>query len=308
MVETVKRQHFVPQSYINRFREAGNLSVFFKESGQIRLNQTPKKYAFDRYYYDTSKDELKELMREQVALIPEMKQLIDWDDPQFLEHYFGRIEGDTKELFDRIEQNPAEIYVDGNVARIIIFLHDLAYRNHAYRDDIEKINAQTLKALSIMALSKSEKAYAEKMYGTKQAREQQLHAIAGVVPVLQTYQKLLGEYDLFFAIAEGNARFLISDDPAFAVRFDLPEICFPLSGKHALLFRKPNVTAPIMGTDVPVDNKISVSIPNVVRYNLFQFSFASRNVFGDALNLRQMKLLLEKAQVMNVGRSQSDSK
>ena len=305
MAGPTKNQHYVPKSYINRFSENGRVSVYCKNDGEILSNQNPRNFASARYYYDTSRDELEALMREYVALIPEMQQSINWDDSQFLEHYFVRVEDDAKELFDRIEQDPNEINIEGNIGRIVIFLHDLAYRNHAYRDDIAKINAVTYGALSRINLSESERQYVEITYGKKQARNQQFHAITNVAPVLQTYQKLFGEYDLFFATVKGNARFLISDDPVFSVRHDCPEVCFPLSGKHALLFRKPGVTTPLMGTDVPVGSNISISIPNVVRYNLLQFCFASRYVFGDAMNLEQMKLVWDNIQKANALHSQS---
>lgn len=309
MAGATKNQHFVPQSYMERFGENGKISVYFKENGRLLLNQNPRNYASDRYYYDASKDELEALMREQIELNPELKQYIDWDDPQLIEHYFSRSEDDTKKLFDRVEHNSSAIDADGSIAKIVIFLHDLAYRNHAYRDDIARINAVTYQVMSAMNLTDREREYVEKTYGPEQARSQQLHAITDIVPVLQTNRKLLEEYDMFFATAEKDARFLISDDPAYAIRLDLPEFCFPLSGKHALLFRKPNAVAPIMGTDSPVGNKISISIPNVVRYNLLQFCFASRYVFGDILNLGQLKLLWEHAQNTNALRShRSESK
>ncbi len=298
MAGTTKNQHFVPQSYMERFGENGQISVYFKEDGRLLSNQSPRNYASERYYYDTSKDELEALMREQIELKPELKQYIDWDDPQMIEHYFSRSEDDTKKIFDRIEQEPSTIDDDGSIAKIVMFLHDLAYRNHAYRDDIASINAVTLQVMSAMKLTDREREYVEKTYGQKQARSQQLHAITDITPVLQTNRKLL-EYDMFFATAEKDARFLISDDPAYAVRLDFPEFCFPLSGKHALLFRKPNVVAPIMGTDSPVGDRVSISIPNVVRYNLLQFCFASRYIFGDELNLKQMKLLWEQVQNTN---------
>ena len=298
MAGTTKNQHFVPQSYMERFGENGKISVYFKEDGRILPNQNPRNYAADRYYYDTSKDELEALMREQIELKPELKQLIDWDDPQMIEHYFSRNEDDTKKLFDRIEQEPFMIDDDGSIAKIVIFLHDLAYRNHAYRDDIARINAVTYQVMSAMKLTDKEQEYVEKTYGPEQARIQQLHVITDITRVLQTNRKLL-EYDMFFATAENDARFLISDDPAYAVRLDFPEFCFPLSGKHALLFRKPNVASPIMGTDSPVGDRISISIPNVVKYNMLQFCFASRYIFGDELNLKQMKLLWEQVQNTN---------
>ena len=298
MAGTTKNQHFVPQSYMERFGENGQISVYFKEDGRLLSNQSPRNYASERYYYDTSKDELEALMREQIELKPELKQYIDWDDPQMIEHYFSRSEDDTKKIFDRIEQEPSTIDDDGSIAKIVMFLHDLAYRNHAYRDDIASINAVTLQVMSAMKLTDREREYVEKTYGQKQARSQQLHAITDITPVLQTNRKLL-EYDMFFATTEKDARFLISDDPAYAVRLDFPEFCFPLSGKHALLFRKPNVVAPIMGTDSPVGDRVSISIPNVVRYNLLQFCFASRYIFGDELNLKQMKLLWEQVQNTN---------
>lgn len=306
MTGATKNQHFVPQSYINRFAKNGKISVYFREDGRLLHNQNPRNYAADRYYYDASRDELEALMQEQVELNPVLQQRIDWNDPQLIEHYFSSSEADAKELFDQIEQDPAVIDVDGSLAKIIIFLHDLAYRNHAYRDDIAKINAATYEAMSAMNLTEKARQCVEDTYGPGQARSQQLSAITGISPVLQTNQRLLGEYDMFFATAEKDARFLISDDPAYAVRLDFPEFCFPLSGKHALLFRKPNITAPIMGTDMPVGNRISISIPNVVRYNLLQFCFSSRYVFGDALNLGQLKLLWEKAQNTNALRSQSE--
>lgn len=308
MAGATKTQHFVPQSYIDRFAENRRISVYFKGDGRLLTNQNSRNYAADRYYYDASRDELEALLQEQVELNSEIQRHIDWNDPQLIEHYFSRSEAAAKELFDRLEQNPAEIDADESIARMVIFLHDLAYRNHAYRDDIAEINAITYQALSEMNLPEIDQQCVEEMYGQGQARNQQLHAITDIAPVLQTYQKLFREYDLFFATAENDARFLISDDPAYAVRLDYPEICFPLSGKHALLFRKPNVSAPIMGTDSPVGNRISVSIPNVVRYNLLQFCFASRYVFGDALNLGQIKLLWEKVQNTNALRSQSVSK
>ena len=201
MAGTTKNQHFVPQSYMERFGENGQISVYFKEDGRLLSNQSPRNYASERYYYDTSKDELEALMREQIELKPELKQYIDWDDPQMIEHYFSRSEDDTKKIFDRIEQEPSTIDDDGSIAKIVMFLHDLAYRNHAYRDDIASINAVTLQVMSAMKLTDREREYVEKTYGQKQARSQQLHAITDITPVLQTNRKLL-EYDMFFATAE----------------------------------------------------------------------------------------------------------
>ena len=291
MAGAAKNQHFVPQSYIDRFAANGKVSVFFKEDGQLYSNQNSRNYAANRYYYDANRNELEALLHEMVQLVPESQQHIDWNDPQLIEHYFSRSEAAAKELFDKIERDPSLLNADKSVARIIIFLHDLCYRNHRYRDDITKINAITHQALAQMNLTEDQQLYAEKEYGVKQARDQQLHAITDIIPVLQTCQKLTEDYDLFFATAEKDACFVISDDPAFAVRFDLPEICFPLSGKHALLFRKPGNTSQLTGTDVAVGKEISISIPNVVKYNLLQFCAASRYVFGDAHNLNQMKLL-----------------
>ena len=90
-----------------------------------------------------------------------------------------------------------------------MFLHDLAYRNHAYRDDIASINAVTLQVMSAMKLTDREREYVEKTYGQKQARSQQLHAITDITPVLQTNRKLL-EYDMFFATAEKDGYTAIS--------------------------------------------------------------------------------------------------
>ena len=291
MAGATQNQHFVPQSYINRFAEDKRISVYFIEDGRLLSNQNPRNYAADRYYYDANKDELKALLHEMIQLVPEIQQHIDWNDSQLIEHYFSRSEAAAKELFDKIEHDPSLLYTDECFARIVIFLHDLCYRNQKYRDDIARINAITYQTLTNMNLTEDQRLYAKNEYGSEQARDQQLHAITNIDPVLQTCQKLTEDYDLFFATAEKDACFVISDDPAFAVRFDLPEICFPLSGKHALLFRKKGITSQLMGTDMAIGKEISISIPNVVKYNLLQFCAASRYVFGDTHNLSQMKLL-----------------
>ena len=102
MAGAAKNQHFVPQSYIDRFAANGKVSVFFKEDGQLYSNQNSRNYAANRYYYDANRNELEALLHEMVQLVPESQQHIDWNDPQLIEHYFSRSEAAAKELFDNI--------------------------------------------------------------------------------------------------------------------------------------------------------------------------------------------------------------
>lgn len=293
MSDKTQNQHFVPQSYMKRFAENGKISVFSKADNKVCTKQNPRNYAASRYYYDTNRLELEILMKELIELKPAILQHVDWNDPQLIEHYFSQSEAAVKTLFDRIEVDPDQIDADGTIAQITIFIHDLAYRNPAYRDGLVRNNEITYNVLTDMNLTEVQKKYAEEEYGQNQARIQQLHTITDVAPVLQTYKMLFEGYELFFAEAKEDAQFLISDDPAYAVRLSYPEICFPLSGKHALLFRKPNISSPLMGNDIPNGNRISISVGNVAKHNLLQFCAASRFVFGDTFNLEQMKLLWE---------------
>ena len=292
MAGPTKNQHYVPQSYIDRFAVNGKISVFFKKDNRILLNQNSRDSAANRYYYDANRVELETLLRDSVQLIPEFQQLINWDDEQLIEHYF-EWSVNPMNCSTRLKRIHRCLTLMQMLLVLPYFYMIWAIATRHIEMVFQKINKCTYQALAKMNLTEDQRLYAERTYGQEQARNQQLHAITDIAPVLQTYQKLFGEYDLYFATAEKDACFIISDDPAFFVRLELPEICFPLSGKHALLFRKPGAIAPIIGTDVPVGKRISISIPNVVRYNLLQFCAASRYVFGDNHNLEQMKLLWE---------------
>lgn len=233
------------------------------------------------------------MLKETINITPIVEQFINWENLQLIEHYFCNSENDIKKLFEEIEEDPDQIVLEQNIARVAIFLHDMAYRNPSYRNEIAGINNATLNAIRKMNLSTAQRKYGEEHFGAEQARKQQLHAITNTESVLKTYKRLFEEYHLFFATAESGACFLISDDPAAGIRYNMPEICFPISPKHALLFRKPNIVSPLSGTEIPTNSRINLSIGSVIRHNLFQFCFASRYVFGDIHNLNQMKLLWE---------------
>ena len=64
MAGKTKNQHYIPQSYLNRFSVNGKISVYLKDEDKILSNQDARNFAANRYYYDVEPDELRELLNE----------------------------------------------------------------------------------------------------------------------------------------------------------------------------------------------------------------------------------------------------
>ena len=282
----VENQHYIPQFYLNRFSTNRKISVYFIHSNKLLQNQDARNFAAKKYYYAVQKSELESLLKEVISIRPELRQQINFNNPQFIEDMLARSEDVAKRVLDAIENDPALLTDHETQAKLVIFLHDLAFRVDKYRTQIEQLNTMTVKAFAGENVPDSYKRKIRTYFDPAQARMQQLNAITGIHSVLQTATKLFEEYEWYFATSKGDMCFVISDDPAGGIRHNPVEICFPLSSKNAVIFRKIDATSPLMSDDVSQGNRISVSKRNVFRFNILQRCCALEYMFGDTRSLQ----------------------
>ncbi len=120
-----KNQHYVPQMYLNRFASGGEkLCVWKLETNQILENQNSRNYAAKRYFYDADKAKLNELAAEMASIHPEINNVIESEDVQFIEKGLCRAEGDASFVIDSIIQDHSQIYDRAIMQKLIIFVHD----------------------------------------------------------------------------------------------------------------------------------------------------------------------------------------
>lgn len=117
-------------------------------------------------------------------------------------------------------------------------------------------------------------------------QETQLYQLLGISPLLKTAEKLETRYLWYFGTVGGTQKLIISDNPAQGIWLGFNDICFPISGEQAIIFRVKNQNAPIISSDMPVQNEITLSDRSVLKYNIIQSSYANRFIFGDKESLQ----------------------
>lgn len=78
----------------------------------------------------------------------------------------------------------------------------------------------------------------------------QLYQILGIKPVLETMKMLLNNYDWYEAVNNTELDFVVSDNPAHAVRVGFNDICIPISCNKAVILRIKDKTAPLISKDI----------------------------------------------------------
>lgn len=255
----------------------------------IITRQRPENYAAKRYFYDADKVELKQALEEMAKLYPDAIPVIDAADEQFVEKGLSRVEADVSKILDLICNNHEALYDEVNMQKLIIFLHDLAYRSEKYRDQLDNIREQTLMHLEKMGIT------AEQVEGMdKTGKDNQLYQLVGIAPLLKTAKKLTENYNWYIGIVSGNMKLVISDNPAQGIMLGFNDICIPLSGDKAIIFRIIDPEAPIISKDMPVGNEIKLNERSVFAYNAVQMSYANRFMFGDKASLTFLKMMSDR--------------
>lgn len=283
----VKNQHYVPRMYMKRFaQDQKRICVWNLMNDTILTRQRPENYAAKRYFYDTDKVELKQALEEMVKLYPDAVPIIDAADEQLVEKELSREEADASKILELICNNHEALYDENNMLKLIIFLHDLAYRSEKYRDQLDNIREQTLMHLGKMGIT------AEQVEGMdKTGKDNQLYQLVGIAPLLKTAKELTENYNWYIGTVSGNIKLVISDNPAQGIMLGFNDICIPLSGDKAIIFRIIDQDAPIISKDMPVGNEIKLTERSVFAYNAVQMSYANRFMFGDKASLTFLKMM-----------------
>lgn len=286
----VKNQHYVPKMYMKRFSpDQKRICVWNLMNDTILTHQRPENYAAKRYFYDADKAELKQALEEMAKLYPDAIPVIDAADEQFVEKGLSRVEADVSTILDLICNNREALYDEVNMQKLIIFLHDLAYRSEKYRDQLDNIKERTLIHLEKMGIT------AEKVEGMdKTGKDNQLYQLVGIAPLLKTAKKLTENYNWYIGTVSGNMKLVISDNPAQGIMLGFNDICIPLSGNKAIIFRIIGPEALIISKDMPVGNEIKLTERSVFAYNAVQMSYANRFMFGDKASLTFLRMMSDR--------------
>ena len=101
-------------------------------------------------------------------------------------------------------------------------------------------------------------------------------------------------YNWYIGTVTGSQKLLISDNPAQGIILGFNDICIPLSGETAIIFRIANSESPILSEDQPAGNEIKLSDRSVFSYNAVQLSYANRFAFGDKSSLLLLKSMCDR--------------
>ena len=282
--------------YLKRFgygsKKDKKITVLKLDEGTILENSRVENFASANFFYDTYKEHLVEALHDDLVMIPELFNSEKLSDEQFVEHALAREEVAISNLLDDLQENLSKVHKSTNTSLMIIFLHSLAYRTKAFRDLMDDINNKTVEFLNTMCdnigLDEDTKRKSIKE-NCATGKDTQLYQMMGLQPVFKTMKMLLDNYDLYEAINNTELDFVISDDPAKAVRLAFNDICIPISHNKGIIFRIKDKMAPIISQDMPVDGVIDLSLNSVVSYNSFQLQSGQKFLFGTSKAIKFMK-------------------
>lgn len=156
MSNKVINQHFVPQMYLRRFAPDGkSFAVWNVKDDTILSHQQPRNYAAQRCFYDTHETAIDSIIAEMRSIHPdEVDRALSLDDGRLVEKMLSRSEVDASQILDDICQNRDLLYDKEYLQKLLIFIHDLAYRSKKYRDTMDRVQQQVIKACAQMRISK----------------------------------------------------------------------------------------------------------------------------------------------------------
>jgi len=268
----LKRQHYVPQFYLERFARRGRLCIFDKADGRIFVSTT-KNVACSNYFYDVPDDVLKPM-----------------EDAQRFEKALSQLEGTCAAIFKRLLDSSTDERSP---------LSEADKRSLAYYITVQIVRTQRFKSEYLDFASKTvnlfEKLAQQKIPGYKRAlKYNESRQFAGYLEFLlgsrDNIIDQLCEHIWIVWCHEGKAVFLTSDNPvamydpesspllsANRILGDDIEICFPLSPSRLLVLLGRNGHKRHEKHD---NSQIPASELLVNRYNLLQIRESERYVFS----------------------------
>lgn len=152
--------------------------------------QRPENDAAKRYFYVADKVELKRALEEPAKLHPEGIPGVDTGDEQFVEKALSRVDADAAKIMDLVCEKHEALYDKVNVQKLIIFLHNLAYRSEKCRSRLDFLSEQTIASMARLGIAPEQ---VEEMNRT--GKEDPLYQLLGVTPVLKTAKMLTENYN-----------------------------------------------------------------------------------------------------------------
>lgn len=288
---STKQEHYIPQFYLKRFGNGNRIDVYDLSRELLRENQSIKNFACVNHFYDLNYTELEPYLEELFTIFPNTRGKSIFADNQFIEKYLSRLETEIAEIFRDLEHDPEKIKNENYQSKIIIFLHDLAFRTEKYRKDVECFNQQTFDFLKrffpVESLSE---------YTKEAAKRQQLSNLLSLRSLLNVLYMLTENYDWYIGINQSaTINFIISDNPAVDIILGFNDICIPISKKVALVFKIKDKTAPVLTHDSSDGIKMYLSEKSVSLYNCKQFLNAGTYAFGDKKSLLFARALIRLA-------------
>ena len=266
----VINQHYIPQMYLSRFCSDGkHFDVWNIRNDAIIPRQQIRNFAAKRYFYDADNTVLKSALSEMEDYYRTSFSPFLEENDQFVEKGLSRAKADIANTLKQIDKNHNCLYEDDVQIKLIIFLHDLAFRTEAYRNQTDNISNQLRNHLLRLGIDPTQ------VKGLCTGQESQLYQLLGITPLLETAEQLETRYSWYFATVGGTQRLIVSDNPAQGVWLGFNDICFPISGEQAIIFKVKNQNAPIISSDMAVQNKITLSDCSVLKYNIIQSSYGS---------------------------------
>ena len=285
-MEKVRRQHYVPRMYLKRFGY-GNIgdeyiSVLKLDNGTVLDNRKVENFAVANYFYDADKEQIAEILKEDLKVFPELCDNEKLSDEQFTEHALAREESAISKMLNELQEDLSRIHISSNRNLMVIFLHSLAYRTEKWLNsmcDNLGLDEETKKKIIETNCSTG--------------KNTQLYQILGIKPVLETMQMLQYNYEWYEAVNNTELDFVISDNPAQTVRNGFNDICIPVSSNKAIIFRIKDKVAPLISKDMPENGVINLSLNSVIAYNCMQLAMGQKFLFGTSNTIKYMKKLWE---------------
>ncbi len=285
MGKETKNQHYVPQFYLRRFaNEYDRICVYDLKEKELRDNQHPKKYAAGRYFYDVTKAELKEILKELVEFKPELEYQIDYDDDQFIEHYFSKSELDAQNIMNLVENEPHRLREKVFKQKLISFLYDLSIRTELLRKQFEYINSKQNELAEIVG---ARQLLIDAEYQAKMSQLKSLFSVSNLYKIAEMLER---NYDWYIGNNVSELSFITTDNPLPGLSAGFNDICFPISKSKAIVLRTKNNNGYLISKDMSKDGvTIDLSHRSVYLYNSYLIANGYRYAFGDKKSFLTMK-------------------
>lgn len=287
MTKSVKAEHYVPKSYLQRFSTDDKICAYNIKTNEF-IKTNVNKIAKKNYFYDLDINELRTKLNSQKKFLDisdeEFEELTN--DEQFIEKAFSKLEGKTKTYLDELEKKYNLIKDKDFLSTLFVFLHTLSLRTLNYRKKLEKIAEQTTNWLQSINIKEAN--YPLNLSPDEIAKQNQLSEILSFPNAHRKSKSFFGNYDIFIGINDSQIDFLISDNPLLYFSLGFNDICFPVNPKLAIIMQVKSAPKEFKICELSPDENsiVHLNTKDVIKYNVLQQNTDATYLFGSELMLK----------------------